>query len=134
MNRDDDQRREDKPTGCDDSANLEPPPASEVSDANSPYVEEVEGGVTVEWHGVTPSETPEATSRGDGWHDLPDGAEPFTPEQTTPDHGFLISEIMPDSYDTPGLRYAEPGSENPDSPKARLRRELVERNRRLYEP
>ena len=117
----------------DSSSRREPLPPAEDSDPDGSCVEEVEGGVTIEWHGVEPSDTAEETSSGDGWYDLPDGAEPFTPEQMTPDRGFLISEFMPDRYDTPGHGYAEPGSEDPESPKARLRRDLVARNRDVYE-
>jgi hypothetical protein len=133
MNRDDDQPPEDRLTSGGDSANLEPTSAPEVSDADGSCIEEVADGVTITWHGVEPSDAAEERGRGDGWHDLADGAEPFTPEQVTPDHGFRISEFMPDQYDTPGHGYAEPGSEDPDSPKAQLRRELVVRNRGIYE-
>ena len=58
---------------------------------------------------VEPTHTDQTGSEGDGWHDLPAGAEPFTPAQMILDRSFFITDFMPDSYDTPGHGYAEPG-------------------------
>jgi hypothetical protein len=105
----------------------EPSPDDEPED-EEPRSAEPSAGVTIEGFDA-PAETP---SVNDGWHDLPEGADAFTPDEMIPDRTFLISEFLPDR-DDPGIHYAEPGSEDPESPKARMRRELVERNREVYE-
>jgi hypothetical protein len=139
MTRDDDQ------AGRQEPSDHQPPPDGEAGDATPTFVEEFMG-LTIEWFDSvsaedtpTPSsasepgeadERPEATPGiNDGWHDLPPGARPFTPDEMIPDRSFLISEFLP-GPDDPGISYAE---DDPDSPKARERRRLVEQNREIYE-
>jgi hypothetical protein len=92
---------------------------------DEPRVDDL-GGVTIEGF----DEPAETGSVNDGWWDLPDGAEPFTPDEMIPDRTFMISEFLPGDGDT-RPRYSTE-AEDPDSPKARERRRLVEQNSHIY--
>jgi hypothetical protein len=68
----------------------------------------------------------------EGWNELPEGASPYEPEQMIPDREIDSAAYAPDDYDKP-LQYESADEADPDSPKAQLRRKIIEDNPTVYE-